>query len=158
MRWAGTSRVVMASTRVDLPEPMSPVNKPLRPPSSRVQTRLSKVPQLKTSSRIRRKPDSESLALKSRASKPAPSSRPERCCSIIRRPRLRFAQLRLVGGQPQIKIDQPLRIDKGFEDAAHLVHRLLRRPPHVARLGLQASYKAEVNDLVQMRFHLVHEA
>src|SRR3990167_6658167 len=150
MRWAGTSSVVMASTRVDLPEPMSPVSKPLRPPSSSVQTRLSKVPQLKTSSRIRRKPDSESLALKSRTSEPAPSSRPERCCSIIRRPRLGFVQLRLVGGQPQIKIGQPLGIDKGLEDAAHLVHRLLRRAPHTARLRFQPAHKAKIDDLVQM--------
>ena len=41
----------MASTRVDLPEPISPVRSDVLPPNSKGQTAPSKVPQLYTSSR-----------------------------------------------------------------------------------------------------------
>src|SRR5690606_7153294 len=52
----------------DLPEPISPVSKPFLPSNCSVHTRPSKVPQLNTSSRVSRKPDSVSSAQKSRSS------------------------------------------------------------------------------------------
>src|SRR5665647_2467035 len=149
MRWEGTSSVVMASTRVDLPEPMSPVNKPFLPPSCSVQTRLSKVPQLKTSSRLRRKPVSLSSPRSNWLVTPSLCGRGfGSCASVIGFSRLGCGQLQLVRGQPLIEIGQPLGIDKGFQDAPHLVHRLLPGLARAAALGLEASDKAEINDLV----------
>ena len=116
MRWAGTSSVVTASTSVDLPEPMSPVSSALRPSARSVQTRPSKVPQLKTSSRCRRKPDRLSSAAKSSGS----DSLFIAClCPAL--------QLCPVGRQPRLELRQPLRVDKGLEDAPHLEYAVLRR-------------------------------
>src|ERR1700678_9297 len=67
MRLAGSSNVVTASTIVDLPEPMSPVTRVLRPSARSVQTRSSNVPQLRTSRRASRQP----LAIDIRLEDPA---------------------------------------------------------------------------------------
>src|SRR5687767_11058219 len=111
------SSVVMASTKVDLPEPMSPVSSALRPPRTSVQTRLSKVPQLNTSRRSRRKPTRLSSATKSR-----PSTRGSFIVRSFNR-RLAPGELALVGRQPCIEFGQPLRVDEGLEDPAHFEAR-----------------------------------
>src|SRR6516162_5542163 len=100
MRLAGRTSVVMASTIVDLPEPMSPVSKPLWPPARKVHVRLSNVPQFRSSSCSSRKP----LSCSVEASGIGLSSAEQRC----------------VLGQPAVEVGQPLAIDERLENAPHL--------------------------------------
>src|SRR5688572_6102593 len=93
--------VVSASTRVDFPEPMSPVSKPLRPLACRVQTRESNVPQLKTSSRCRRKPDSLS--------------------SLIVELGRWQSHRGSIGSKSLVELIEPLGVHERFQDALHFV-------------------------------------
>src|SRR5436190_24218894 len=97
---------------------MSPVSSALRPSARSVQTRPSKVPQLKTSSRCSRKPDRLSSAVKS-------SGRDSLFTVGSRLP----LQLSPVGRQPRVELAEPLRVDKGLEDALHLEHAVLATQP-----------------------------
>src|ERR1035437_8086867 len=153
MRCAGTSSVVMASTSVDLPEPMSPVSKALRPPRSSDQTRLSKVPQLNTSRRINRKPHSALGALMSATNGSIAAASNERCASVITD--LGAGELRLIGRQTRIKLRQPLGIDKRLQDASHFIAWHL---PHTALWWFQATHKTQLNHFVQIGFNLIHQA
>src|SRR3569833_1761017 len=140
MRCAGTSSVVMASTRVDLPEPMSPVSKPFLPSSCSAHTRSSNVPQLSTSRRVRRKPDS--------ASSSATKSSPRDCGSIMGLSLLGdycLRYVRPVTGQPQIEFGQPLRIVKGLQDAPYLIAGW---PGRTDRGELELVQEAQLRDLV----------
>src|SRR5690606_37748459 len=132
------------STSVDLPEPMSPVTRQFSPRGSSAQTRPSKVPQLNTSKRCRRKPALASLDAKSSrgscgaavmgcewtggAAGPAYSAslgRPRgpasgRSPALEVRPVLREALLELV---------QPLRVHEGLQNPSHLELILLPAQP-----------------------------
>src|SRR5215470_6942704 len=107
MRLAGRSSVVMASTIVDLPEPMSPVSSPLRPPAWKLHVRLSNVPQFRSSSRSSRKP--LSCSVEASAISVAASG-----IGVI------SGEQRGVFGQPTVEVGQPLAIDERLENAPHL--------------------------------------
>src|SRR5215470_17658929 len=100
MRLAGRSSVVMASTIVDLPEPMSPVSSPLWPPAWKLHVRLSNVPQFRSSRCSSRKPLSCSVGASG--------------IGVI------SGEQRGVFGQPPVEVGQPLAIDERLENAPHL--------------------------------------
>src|SRR5262249_24349433 len=100
MRLAGKSSVVMASTIVDLPEPMSPVSSPLRPPAWKLHVGWSTGPQFGSSSCSSRKPLSCSVEASG--------------IGVI------SSEQRGILGQPPVEVGQPLAIDERLEDAPHL--------------------------------------
>src|SRR5688500_1260912 len=57
IRSCRTSKVVIASTMVDFPDPISPVNRALWPEGTMFQMHLSNVPQFLSSNLCRRNPD-----------------------------------------------------------------------------------------------------
>src|SRR4030065_467666 len=146
MRCAGTSNVVTASTSVDLPDPMSPVSKAFFRPGFSAHTRPSKVPQLKTSRRSKRKPESASSATK---------SRPRVCASSIGSPSGVRTEWCLIRCQPRIEISQPLRVYKGLENATHLKYR--RLPTLIRGTVFKPSQESQFNDLVEMSLNLVDQ-
>src|SRR5215467_7617604 len=107
MRLAGRSSVVMASTIVDLPEPISPVSSPPRQPAWKLHVRLSNVPQFRSSSCSSRKPLSCSVEA---------SGISVEASGIGVIP----AEQRGVFGQPPVEVGQPLAVDECLENAPHL--------------------------------------
>src|SRR5215469_750049 len=114
MRLAGRSSVVMASTIVDLPEPMSPVSSPLWPPAWKLHVRLSNVPQFRSSSCSSRKPLSCSAEASGISAEASGISVEASGIGVI------SAEQRGVFGQPPVEVGQPLAVDECLENAPHL--------------------------------------
>jgi len=89
------------------------VSREFLPPRSNVHTRPSKVPQLNTSRRLKRKP----------ANLSSPINSSSMASTITRLSRL--SNLAMILSQSIVKFSQPLGIDKGFKDAPHFEDPLL---------------------------------
>src|SRR5262249_16614121 len=141
----GSRRVGMASSRVDLPEPMSPVSSALSPPSSRCQICLSNVPQLTISTAWRRTPGRACAGSKARSNwaEPLPS---------LMGPHLSLQRLARIPGirlEAFVQLPKPLCVDEGAKDARHLVSVVA---------SLEGTEEAEVHHAADVTVHAIPEA